>query len=483
MHLLENGYFRGMLAFTLAINTSVAVAAEDTVPDIGGRLELFTDDFLLDSLDGAALKLHSPIPAETVLAFDKPWEGKFCGYVTVIKDAELYRLYYRGLPEAAKDGSEMESTCYAESTDGIHFTKPDLGLFNVAGTTDNNVILSGIAPLSHNFSPFLDTRPGVDPAQRFKALGGTVHTGLVAFISRDGIHWQKLREEAVITQGKLDSQNVAFWSQSENSYICYLRTFQDGIRTVSRCTSPDFIHWTDIAPMDFGNAPLEHLYTNQTAPYFRAPHIYVAVAARFMPGRRVVSEETMTQIGGVAAYSGDCSDSVFMTTRGGTRYHRTFIEAFIRPGIGPGNWTSRTNYPAYGIVPTGDHEMSLYIQRNYGQLSHQLQRFTLRTDGFVSINGPAGGGEAVTKPFVFRGSKLVINYSTSAAGGLRIGFTVPEGAPIDDFSLENCDEIVGDEIARAVTWQGNSDLSALIGKPVRLRVFVKDADLFSIRFD
>jgi hypothetical protein len=35
--------------------------------------------------------------------------------------------------------------------------------------------------------------------------------------------------------------------------------------------------------MDFGKTPVEHLYTNQTAPYFRAPHIYVAIAARFMP--------------------------------------------------------------------------------------------------------------------------------------------------------------------------------------------------------
>ncbi|MDH7504497.1 MAG: hypothetical protein QHJ82_17540, partial [Verrucomicrobiota bacterium] len=63
----------------------------------------------------------------------------FCGYPTVIMDQGRYRLYYRGLPTAGKDGSSAEVTCLAESSDGIHWEKPCLGLFEVSGSNSNNV--------------------------------------------------------------------------------------------------------------------------------------------------------------------------------------------------------------------------------------------------------------------------------------------------------------------------------------------------------
>lgn len=476
--------FFAFLCAAIVLSVAVAHAQEAGPLAIGSRLEMFVDPYLIDKLDGTQLRLHPPTPAETVLAFDKPWEGEFCAYVTVIKDGELYRLYYRGLPQAGADGSAAESTCYAVSADGIHFAKPNLGLFVAHGATENNTILHGYEPLSHNFAPFLDANPNCDPSQRYKALGGTSATGLVAFVSADGVHWNKLREEAVITQGKLDSQNVAFWSESEKRYVCYLRTMypEAMVRTVSRCTSPDFVTWTDIAPMEFGNTPPEHLYTNQTTPYYRAPHLYVAIAARFMPGRRVVSEKTMTEMGGNAAYSGDCSDAVLLTTRGGTHYDRTFMEAFIRPGMGLNNWTSRTNYPARGVVPTGDGEMSMYVQRNYGQKSHHLQRLVMRTDGFASVHAPYSGGEMISKQLTFEGKSLTINFATSAAGSMWVELQHADGSPIEGFTREDCDEIVGDEIARRVTWKGNADVSSLAGVPIRLRAVLKDADLYSLCF-
>jgi hypothetical protein len=449
---------------------------------IGSRVELFVDPFLIDRLEGAEQRLHPPMDGETVLAFDKPWEGRYCGYVTVIKDEDRYRLYYRGLPMAGKDGSAAEVTCYAESQDGITFTKPNLGLFDVSGSRDNNVILANLAPFSHNFAPFMDTRKDVPADERFKALAGTRDTGLVAFVSADGTTWKKVRDEPVITEGAFDSQNIAFWSEAEGLYVSYFRVFTDGIRTISRTTSPDFRTWTAPIEMTYGDTPREHLYTNQTAPYFRAPHIYVSIAARFMPGRRIVSEEQAKTLGGDVKYSGDCSDAIFMTTRGGNVYDRTFMEGYIRPGLGLNNWTSRTNYPTYGVVPASDTEMSMYVQRNYGQDSHHLQRLTLRTDGFVSINAPYEGGELVTKPFTFAGGELVLNFATSAAGSIWIELQNADGTPIEGFAQVACDEIVGDEIARVVTWKGSADVFSLAGKAVRLRAVMKDADLYSIQF-
>lgn len=459
--------------------------AQDPI-DIGTRLEPIVDRFLIDSLQGTSLVLHAPRSEENVLNFTEPWEGLYCGYVTVFKDGDRYRMYYRGMPTSQADGSEVESTCYAESADGIHWTKPRLGLFEMDGTRENNVILHGFAPLSHNFAPFLDTRPDCPPEARYKALAGTSETGLIPFVSPDGIHWSKLQDTPVITKGAFDSQNVAFWSETEKKYLCYFRAWSEGdykgIRTVGRATSDDFVTWTEPESMNFGNTPKEHLYTNQTRPYYRAPHLYVAIAARFMPGRRVVSADQTATLGGEAKYSGDCSDTVFITSRGGNRYDRTFMEAFVRPGIGVGNWTSRTNYPAWGVVPTGEHEMSFYVQRNYGQKAHHLERQVLRVDGFASVNAPYTGGEMVTKPLRFSGKELVINYATSAAGSVWVELQDAAGKALPGFTREDCDEIIGDEIERKVTWKGQSDLSALAGQPVRIRFVMKDADLYSIRF-
>ncbi len=96
--------------------------------------------------------------------------------MTVIKDGDLYRGYYRsydpGYTGQRYGGHPGEITCYAESRDGHEWTFPNLGLFDVNGTRNNNVILAKQPPFSHNFSPFLDTRPGVNPNERFKALAG-----------------------------------------------------------------------------------------------------------------------------------------------------------------------------------------------------------------------------------------------------------------------------------------------------------------------
>lgn len=471
--------------------------AQTEVPDLGSRLELFVDHFLIERMDGTRLRLHSPRRAGVALRFDKPWEGAFVGYVTVLKDGDRYRMYYRGLPRAGADGTALESTCYAESPDGIHWTKPELGLFEIDGSRANNVVLKGHHPASHNFSPFLDQRPGTRPEVRFKALGGGAK-GLVPFGSADGIRWRPLSEKPVLTDGAFDSQNVAFWSTIENCYVCYFRTW-DSKRSVSRATSTDFLHWSKSTPMSYGGTPREHLYTNQTHPYFRAPHIYLGIAARFMPGRRVLTPAQAKAIQVDPRYAGDCSDAVLLSTRGATVYDRTFMEAILRPGPGHQNWVSRTNYPALGILPLGD-QLAIYVQKNYGQPTAHLDRYTLRTDGFVSVHGPYAGGELLTRRFRFQKlsaaevhrrrqqhpsgalQQLILNFATSAAGSLRVEIQDADDIPIDGFRLADSLESVGDEIAAGARWRGGRDVSQIGGKIVRLRFVLKDADLYSLRF-
>ena len=461
-------------------------ANESEQIDITSRRELFVDHYLIDCLDGVRLILHYPHDEGPVLKFDEPWEGPFCGYCTVIKDGDKYRFYYRGLPEAGRDGSDREVTCYAESMDGVHITKPRLNLFAVKGSKSNNVILADAAPVNHNFSPFLDTRPGVPEDQRYKALGGTEKSGLIAYLSADGIHWRKLQDEPVFTKGKFDSQNVAFWSDNEQCYLCYFRTWTgtgySGFRSVGRTTSTDFLNWTEPEQMSFGDTPIEHIYTNQTHPYFRAPHIYISIAARFLPGRQILSDEQAKQLNVNPNYFKDCSDAVLMTSRCDNIYDRIFMEGFIRPGIGLQNWVSRSNYPALNVVQTGEAEMSLYVQHDYAQPTAHLRRYSLRLDGFASIHAPYEGGSFTTKPFTFTGRKLLLNFATSAPGFIKVEIQDVGGQPIEGYNLKDAKELIGNYIDHPAAWKNGTDVSSLSGRPIRLKFFMKDADLYSLQF-
>ena len=467
-----------------ALAAQPAARGEDIL-ELGSKRELFVDRYLLASLEGAELRLQRPIEHETVFSFDRPWEGAFCAYTTVIKDGADFLLYYRGIPDAGPDGRIEEVTCYATSKDGVHWTRPSLGLFEVRGTRENNVIYAKDPPFSHNFCPFLDRKPGVPPVERFKAIGGSMKTGLAGFISADGVRWKKLRAEPLLpatTRPSYDSQNLAFWSEAEQSYVCYYRVFRrfpkvGGIRWIARATSPDFRTWTEGKEMEFGDAPPEHLYTNQTSPYYRAPHIYVSIAARFMIGRQVVSDAEAKAIGVHPQYYKDCADGVLLTSRGGLTYDRTFMEGFLRPGVGLENWVSRDNYPALNVVETSPQEMSFYVNRHYGQPTSHLSRYTLRLDGFSSLTAPYRGGEALTKPLRFTGQNLELNYATSAAGYVRVDLHGVNGE-----KLAESIELIGDRIARTVPWQSGTQLQQWQGKPVRLRFRIKDAELFSLRF-
>lgn len=485
---------RQFVPLVAAAGAAAPPPAAEGVIDLGTRRELFVDRFLIARLSGgAALRLAAPRREPDALTLDRPWEGPFSNYVTVIKDGSRYHLYYRGLPRSGADGSTAETTCYAASTDGLRFERPDLGLFEIAGSRNNNSILAGMAPFSSNFSPVLDTRPGIAESHRFKALAGTQRSGLVAFHSADGIRWKKMREEPVFRDGVFDSQNLAFWSPAEQKYVMYFRTFKPigktRYRWVSRATSDDFLNWSAPREMTFGEAPPEHLYTSQTHPYFRAPHIYVALAARFLPGRQVLAEDEARALQVDPGYYKDCADTVLMTSRGGTSFDRVFLEAFLRPGLGLRNWVSRNNYAALNTVETGPEEISFYTLSDYGQPTVHLRRYSLGMDRFAGIEAPYAGGELVTRPLRMApgssGNRLLVNFATSAPGGVRIELQEESGTPIPGYTLADSVELIGDRIERAARWKEKGpDIAATIaGRPVRLRMVLKDATLYALRFE
>ena len=487
-----------MKAFIVATATAMAGCLQaGSVLDLGSRLEPFFDLHLVAESKGAALRLHQPRDEGVVMRFDQPWEGPFSAYCTVIDDGGTLRLYYRGKKNGGPDGTG-EVTCYAESSDGRTWRKPVTGI--PGAPAGSNVILDEPG-VTHNFSPFLDVRPGVPASERFKALGGVTNhkggpSGLFAFASEDGVRWRKLRAEPVLTKGAFDSQNVTFWSANEGRYVAFFRTFTagtvgggvwrpSGLRTVSRADSADFLSWGETTPMAFRPEQEHHYYTSQTQPYFRAPHLLIATAARWVPGRRPLTDDEAAALKVDPAYyrsAKDASDCVFMTSRDGRTFDRNFGDALIRPGTELGQWVSRTGYPVLNVVRTGPEEMSLFTNQDYAQPSAHLRRYSWRLDGVASMHAPVSGGEFTTHPLRFSGRHLRLNLATSAAGSVRVEILDADGRPIPGRALADSQDFAGNRVAHDFRWKKGADLSDLAGQAVRLRFVLKDADVHSMQF-
>ncbi|WP_284639275.1 hypothetical protein [Paenibacillus silviterrae] len=454
---------------------------------IGKRVELFVDDNLIHRMDQTYLKLNTPEKKEIILTMDQPWEGSGSGiYCSVFKDGNIYRMYYRATFDASSDHSQGQACCYAESRDGIHWERPELGIHEFDGSKRNNIIMLG--SIAHNFSPFIDTRPGVPAHEKYKAVAGYAPQGLFTFVSEDGIHFRKLQEEPVLTKGAFDSHNLAFWDANQNKYICYSRYFASsinpnieapehsavfvGVRAIQHSTSEDFLHWTEPQPNVYDKGPLEHFYTNATTLCPGAEHLYLSFPMRFMPERNKIAEHPKVGV----------SDNTFMTSRDGRHWNRTFREAWLRPGLDPRNWTQRSSSPAWGILETTPDEFSIYMNEHYQWDDSRIRRVTVPRHRFASIHGDYSGGMLTTHPIVVEGNSLVLNYATSAPGSVRVGIIDETGWPVAKFSTEDCDVIYGDELDYKVTWRGSSDLSRFAGKTVRFKFELKDADIYALRF-
>ena len=455
---------------------------------IGTDRQLFVDDYWIAEAREARRTLHHPERKEVAIAGEHPWEPKAIGNAGFIQDGERFRAWYRCAVDE-KDSSMC--TAYAESADGIHWDKPDLGIFEFEGSRENNLVWTGPG---FNFAPFRDPNPDVPEDERYKAVARTKgHMGsedLLALVSPDGIHWRLLQEEPILTEGPHDSLNVSFWDDRRGEYVAYIRAivgqgtprkrevdtsiWKEGVRWIRRSTSKDFRHWTKAEPIQVGETPIFDHYTSVCILYDRAPGMYLMFPSRFNVGRYPDPQ---------GPFESGVNDIVFMSSRDGLNFDRSFREAFIRPSLDRNNWHDRGIYVEHGILHTTPGEMSLYGMENSRLPTQRIRRYTLRTDGFVSVNAGYSGGEFTTPPLVFAGSELEINYSTSAVGYVRVEFQDAAGCPLPGYELDRCPETFGDEIEGVVRWgEGQEPIGALAGRPVRLRFVLKDCDLYAFRF-
>jgi len=446
--------------------------------NISNKIEMFVDDALIDSFKGCSLKLTKPIRKEKVMTFDQPWESETSGYITVLNDNGVIRMYYRGATDRI-DNKSYEYTCYAVSSDGTNFSRPRLGIHEHNGDILNNIILKHV-PECHNFAPFIDTNPGIPNKHKYKAVGGheridNKHAKLYGLVSADGIHWERISNEPIITDGMFDSHNLAMFDRNIGKYRCYARYFDQegliepkpyhGIRSIKSFISDNFETWETPVNNSYDVPYKEEFYTNATVCCPGAEHFYLSFPKRFVADRQ---RDFFTAAPAV-------SDAIFMSSRDGINWNRTFMEAWVRPGLDRKNWVNRNNMPACGIIDTGGNEFSMYISENYRTATNGIRRLAIRKYGFASVSAGYEGGSFTTKPFTFKGNSLFINYSTSAVGHVKVSLLDEKGSLL----LESA-AIYGDEIFEKVNF--GTSLNQFGGRQVRLAFDLKDADIYAIKF-
>jgi hypothetical protein len=426
--------------------------------DVGNRLELFIDDHLIGKMTGdVSQQLVLPAAQDVVFVTNESWEGNTCAYYTLFQDGDIYRMIYRGSQhDGIRKSAHKEVTCYAESKDGIHWTKPKLGLHEWEGSKDNNIIWMG--PGTHNFTVFRDDNPATPATSRYKALAGG-RGGLLSFKSADCKSWKLIQDKPVITHGAFDSQNLAFWDPDRSEYRAYWRYFGNRVRSIRTATSKDFITWKDEADLTYSTGtPTEHLYTNAIQKYFRAPHIFIGFPTRF--------EAKSQQV-----------EPILMSSRDGTRFHR--YAAPVVPRTAPKDRNhNRSNYMTWGMfqLPGKPKEISVYATENYYEPSPgRVRRFVYRVDGFVALRAGTKGGQVTTKPLRYSGKQLLINYVTKKGGTLTIEAITEAGKVIGKSK-----PLTGDAVDHPVEWQQAPKLNQGV---VQLRFNMQNADVYSLRFD
>lgn len=427
----------------------------------GDRIEMMVDGFLIETAENLVFRHNPPKNLGKAVEFTEKWEGAGSLAISAVDDGKTVRLYYRGYPTGAKDSDPYQVTCLAVSEDGVNFSRLAVNEFDYKGVRENNVVFGG--ENAHNFAPFLDANPECDPDRRFKAIGGTFHSGGIrVYCSPDGIHFKEMADGPVITSKEFafDSMNTAFWDPHAELYRCYLRAYssEDSVREIWSCTSKDFIHWTPIVPNEYDFKEPEHLYTNAAHPVPGAEHVLVSIPMRFMESRLKMPGYKPAGV----------SDAILMTSRDGVRWNRTVFDAWIKGGLCSHEWTQRCFIAAGGIITRGD-SFIFYVEQNYMWPDGCICAYSVPKFRFMSLYADSRGGSFVTKPLLFAADDVYLNFSTSAYGHVRMRVLSEDGEEVFDSG-----EIFGNELSHRVHVEG------MAGKCGKIQFDLKEADLYAV---
>jgi hypothetical protein len=473
--------------------TSEATAGEQ-VRLLKDAPQLFVDLDQVETLDNVRQVFHSAEkhPNNPVLRKVKPWESDRGTWGSVVYDEEekIFKAWYGGKSGRQKEYrpgslSECNVLCYATSRDGVQWDRPELGMHEVMGTRQNNVVVgddhhNGLGHWESTLKDPMET----DLRRRYKALGWSSYdwdgplSGIYSMTSPDGLHWTHTPEPVFRFHPRKGSNDLGPVGDAQSLMIDTLRhRYVACLRTSphrSQSVSQDFVTWTppqirlQARPGEIANTVYNHM--------------------GFVYGDRY--------LGFLTYFARDPKDPLLtvrlLTSRDGETWQRPDTGKPLIDVGAIGEW-DRFVLMLTGAPPVrvGD-KLYLYYRgmatrhkpyEGKDEPSHQvggLGLATLRLDGFASLDASYDGGRVTTKAFRPRGGRLHVN-AKADCGRLRVEVLDNSGQALPGFGRDDCRVMQLDRVDEPMGWKENASLDTLKDRPIQLRFHLENVRLYAYR--
>ena len=467
---------------------------------------------------GLKLSVQPADQGEAVFSRRERWEKVDAHYPTIIREEDRFRMWYVAfadpedpwVKQANLPGKLASLWCYAESEDGCNWERPNLGMFDFDGSTDNNILFAaGDSGCHYGYMNLMRDDRG-DPQERYKAItiagkffvdgkpatreevarlraareaagdageiGANITSQMMILggVSPDGIHWTHLEEPLMEPPWLLDTQNILQFDAAIGKYVIYLRSIHERRRAVSRYEADDFRgpwgnhHMVLTAEPD--DPPDWDIYAPCYCPHPHGKHLMF-----FSPYRR----------------ASDLVDVYLAISHDGKLWYRPERTPIISTSDRYGSL-----YPTPELVELSDDRWGLMTMgcphpHNRTNPSQPQEFFwaTWKRDRLVAWEADDYAEFALSEREC-AGEQLRLNFKTHQPGAfvkveivdgsLPNRATAAEPPPLAGFSFDDCDPLSGDELDAVVSWKGKTDLSALGGKKIHLRFRMARTRLFAV---
>lgn len=479
---------RFLCVFVCSWMCAAAASADETAISLGELPLWFVDDGGIAARRDLYRTVHEAQTLDKpVLEPKQPWEGgRLYLYGSVYADPRSRELsmWYMSCSSAVQGSDHV---LLAKSTDGVRWTKPELGITDFAGSKANNIVYE-----IHSPSVLLDEFEK-DPARRYKMLGSQKaktkgYRGYAAAYSPDGLHWTEHPKNPVLSSS--DTITLA-QNPRTGEYLAYHKRpttvgeFKRRVVWLSRST--DFDNWSEpelvLKPDEQDDAwvrrPAERMEIYNLSVF---PHAagFLGLPTMF----RVIQEKSRDAIElGESPLDGPI-DIQLVTSGDGREWKRTLPRVNVLPRGVPGSFDGGA---ILGVSSTpihrGDKTWVYYTAINTGHGGKlPTKRLTIgraewRRDGFVSLDADPMGGTLTTKPLRLAGPSLRVNADASR-GELRAALLEADGRPMAGYTLADCRPMQVDSTAWSVAWGDKTAVPT--DRPVQVLIEMKSTALFSL---
>ena len=493
-----------------------SVQAEDAtkVLSIGKQKQLFIDDAIIDSTNRVNKTLHKfrRHPDNPLMVPEKPWERSNFVYGSVLRDPQtgLFRMWFTnsGTRVHTRDDRQFGvQLCYATSRDGLHWERPSLGVVEIDGSKENNVVAVNAGGGYLRGASVVYNSNGTDPARRYVHLNQTPD-GTAPSYSADGIQWSEgeppVFEASDAATLSYDPRQDRFFCSSVS--MPRVRGF---VRRSIEMTPTDLRIWREFKTVlvadeidDAGTpARIERLrsildYDNPDH-YHAQLHHMAAFPYESITLGILTLWDNLWYTEKEPLFAGGRDRALIQLQLAWTRdpewwdWQRLDQRVSLLELSEPGEWDCAVQMPLGATVKVGD-ELRLYYSgfaRSFNcPATHGLNLpvagkvpangigvASMRLDGFASLDAGPRGGTVITKPFTFEGSNLKIN--ARALGQVTVDILDANGEPIKGFGPVS---VAGDSVRHSASWD---NLDELAERPVRLRFRMWNAQLYAFAWE